>query len=180
MRSLLAVPVLLLALATGCGGDEPASSSPESASGSASTATAADLPKFCDLLSAEDIGSTVGATVTTETGPFDACEFDQEDARALSGSLGATDVSGNGGYETYQAGTKGVMESPARHDFSGVGDQAYVDLGTVMGGENLQVAGGVLVGDVVYTLNLSQGAGMSEAELVAVSEKLLTLMVDAG
>ena len=94
--------------------------------------------------------------------------------------LGAVDVAASGGYETYQSGTKAVLTSPTRHDFDDLGESAYVDIGTIAGGENLQVAGGVLVGEVIYTLNLSQAAGLSEEELVAVSEKLLQLMVDAG
>jgi len=141
---------------------------------------AAALPAFCDLVTADQLAAAVGAAVTTSTGPFDACEFDQEDPRALSGSLGATDVQAGGGYESYQSGTKGALDSPVRHDLDGIGDAAYLDLGTVAGGENLQVAGGVLVGQVVYTLNLAQGVGLSEDELVATGEKLLRLMVEAG
>lgn len=143
-------------------------------------AAPAVLPKFCDLLTPDQVADTVGVPVTLDTGPFDACEFSPEDARALSGSLGSTDVGqGNGGYETYQSGTSATMDAASRHDFDGLGDAAYVDIGTVFGGENLQVAGGVLVGTVVHTVNLSQGVGLGEDELAAVAEKLLRLMVDA-
>ncbi|MDQ6526267.1 hypothetical protein RB608_21790 [Nocardioides sp. LHD-245] len=186
--------VLVVVLAAGCGDDGGTSSGPAPAS---SPATGADgtegagdsgggddgdeavLPVFCDLLSADQISAAAGVTVTTSTGPFDACEFDQEDPRALSGSLGAVDVEAGGGYEAYQSGSKGAMDEPVRHDLDGIGDAAYVDIGTIAGGENLQVGGGALVGGTVYTLNLAQGTGMSEAELVTVSEKLLRLMVDA-
>lgn len=177
--------VLVAALVAGCsddggsGAQSPAASTPPASA--AGTADApADLPAFCDLLSADQVTAAVGATVTTSTGPFDACEFGQEDPRALSGSLGATDVQADGGYETYQSGTKASMDAPTRHDLDGIADAAYVDVGTIAGGENLQVAGGVLVGDVIYTLNLTQGVGLSEDELVATSEKLLRLMVEAG
>ncbi|WGX96475.1 hypothetical protein [Nocardioides sp. L-11A] len=185
--------LLVVVLAAGCGDDGGTSSDPAPA---ASTATGTDgtdgtgrtdgdpgdevtLPVFCDLVSADQLTAAVGAAVTTSTGPFDGCEFDQEDPRALSGSLGAVDVAAGGGYEAYQSGSQGAMDEPVRHDIDGLGDAAYVDIGTVAGGANLQVGGGVLVGDVVYTLNLAQGTGMSEDELVAISEQLLRLMVDA-
>jgi hypothetical protein len=178
---------LVAVLAAGCNDSEDGAAAdvpaPTGAATAADTGTgteAAALPVFCDLVTADQVTAAVGATVTTSTGPFDACEFDQEDPRALSGSLGATDVQANGGYETYRSGTKGVMDTPVRRDLDGLGDAAYVDVGTVAGGENLQVAGGVLVGHVIYTLNLAQGVGLSEDELVATSEKLLHLMVEAA
>jgi len=119
--------------------------------------------------------------VTLETDPFGGCAFSQEDPRALSGTLGATELGeGAGGYETYQSGTKGAMDGPTRHEVPGLGDAAYVDIGTIAGGENLQVAGGVLSGTVIYTLNLAQATGMTEDELVAISETLLKLLVEAA
>ncbi|MBM7517843.1 hypothetical protein [Nocardioides nitrophenolicus] len=184
--------VLVAVLAAGCNDGEGAAASDATTPTTVATATdtaetdaetetdAAALPAFCDLVTADQLAAAVGAAVTTSTGPFDACEFDQEDPRALSGSLGATDVQAGGGYESYQSGTKGALDSPVRHDLDGIGDAAYLDIGTVAGGENLQVAGGVLVGQVVYTLNLAQGVGLSEDELVATGEKLLRLMVEAG
>lgn len=168
---------------SGDGGDAAGDVPPPtgtSATASGTDPAAADLPMFCDLVTADELTAAVGAAVSTSTGPFDACEFDQEDPRALSGSLGATDVQAGGGYETYQSGTTAAMDDPARHDLDGIGDAAYVDIGTIAGGENLQVAGGALVGHVVYTLNLAQGVGLSEDELVATSEKLLRLMVEAA
>lgn len=191
-RSWLTGLVLVGVMAAGCGGgDDPADEDQPTSAGSSAGSDTGDtgsgdagtaaLPVFCDLITAEEIGATIGATVTTSTGPFDACEFSQDDARALSGSLGATDVADSGGYEGYQFGTKATMDDPTRHEFDlgDPGDGAYVDIGTVFGGENLQVAGGVLVGDVIYTLNLAQGNGLSEDELVATSEALLQLMLDA-
>lgn len=194
-RAWLAGLLVVGALAAGCGGDSDADTKDDdpttgvtsdagddSGDDSGDASSSGELPKFCDLLTPDEVAGAVGAPVTLETGPFDACEFDQEDVRALSGSLGATDLGeGAGGFETYQSGTKGVLDEGAtRHDFDGLGDTAYVDIGTAFGGESLQVAGGVLVGTTVYTLNLTQGSGMSEDDLVAISEKLLTLMVDAA
>ncbi|MCR1781190.1 hypothetical protein KVF89_01465 [Nocardioides carbamazepini] len=185
--------LLVMMLVAGCGDDGDAASGSDPTPSAATGAPSADgtddgdggdaddavLPVFCDLVSADQLTAAVGAAMTTSTGPFDACEFEQEDPRALSGSLGAIDVEAGGGYEAYQSGSKGAMDEPTRHDLAGIGDAAYVDIGTVAGGGNLQVGGGALVGQVVYTLNLAQATGMSEEELVAVSERLLRLMVDA-
>jgi hypothetical protein len=51
---------------------------------------------------------------------------------------------------------------------------------TVAGGENLQASGGVLVGDRILTVVLTQGVGKTAEELLAVGEQLLTLMLDAA
>lgn len=189
-RALITGLTLVAALAAGCGDDgtdakgdggaDPTTSSSEPGSGSDSGEPAA-LPRFCDLLTADQLTEAVGAPVTLETDPFGGCAFAQEDPRALSGTLGATELGeGAGGYETYQSGTRSAMDDPSRHDVPGLGDGAYVDIGTIAGGENLQVAGGVLSGTVIYTVNLAQGAGLGEDELVTISERLLTLMADAG
>lgn len=175
--------VLLAALATGCSEDDTSAGgggSAEETSAAGAANADAGPPVFCDLVTVDDLTAAVGAAVTTSTGPFDACEFDQDDPRALSGSLGAVDTQDNGGYEAYQSGTRSSLDTPARHDVAGIGDAAYVDIGSFAGGDNLQVAGGVLVGEQIYTLNLTQGVGLSEDELVATSERLLRLMVEAA
>lgn len=189
MRTWTAGLLIVGILASGCGDkDDPggAAGDPVAAttSGDATAGTdsaSGELPRFCELLDADLLSAAVGAAVTLTAGPFDACEFQQEDPRALSGSLGATDLGeGAGGYESYQSGTGGGLDTPTRHDFDGIGDAAYVDIGTVGGGENLQVAGGAMVGGVIYTLNLAQGADLPEDELVDISEELLKLMVEAA
>lgn len=184
--------VLLAATATGCGDDDPkpAADSPGSATSDTSdagedtggdTGAPAGLPKFCDLVTPEEVTAAVGAAVTLETGPFDACEFGQEDPRALSGSLGAVEVdTGNGGFAAYRSGSRTTLDDGVDHPVAGVGDEAFVATGTFAGGENLQGAGAVLVDGTAYTLALSQGSGLSEEELVAIGEKLLRLMADAA
>ncbi|HVK30256.1 MAG TPA: hypothetical protein VM575_18095 [Nocardioides sp.] len=187
-RALITGLTVVAALAAGCGDDGTDASDD---GGTAPTTSASNpgsdsgepaaLPKFCDLLTADQLTEAVGASVTLETDPFGGCAFSQEDPRALSGTLVATELGeGAGGYETYQSGTKGAMDGPTRHEVPGLGDAAYVDIGTIAGGENLQVAGGVLSGTVIYTLNLAQATGMTEDELVAISETLLKLLVEAA
>lgn len=187
-RALIAGLLLVGALASGCGGDGDSKDSGDSGNNSAAEssvdsegADAGELPKFCDLLTVDQVSAAVGAAVTLTTGPFDACEFKQEDPRAVSGSVGAVEVdTGNGGFEGYQSGISGSLGNLTKHPVEGLGDDAFVTTGTFGGGESLQTAGGVLVGSTVYTVNLSQASGMTDGELVAIAEKLLQLLVDAA
>lgn len=194
-RAWLAGLFVVGALASGCGDDGQSSDAGDADSAGTTVGDGGDggdggdsgagaptvLPKFCDLLTAERVTAAVGATVTLTTGPFDACEFKQEDPRAISGSLGTAEVdTGNGGYDAYRSGSAAALADPVEHTFDGIGDQAYVTVGTFGGGESLQAAGGALVGGVVYTLNLAQASGMTEDQLVAVGQALLQLMVDAA
>ncbi|WP_182378390.1 hypothetical protein [Nocardioides sp. WS12] len=189
-RAWLAGLMVVGALAAGCGGDGDSNdagdagdntSAAESNGDDSEGTDAAELPKFCDLLTTDQVAAAVGAAVTLVTGPFDACEFDQEDPRAVSGSVGAVEVdTGNGGFEGYQSGISASLGNLTNHPIDGLGDDAFVTTGTFGGGESLQTAGGVLVGGTVYTVNLSQASGMTDGELVAIAEKLLKLLVDAA
>lgn len=189
-RALITGLTLVAALAAGCGDDgkgdtkgdgggDPTTSSSDPGSDSGEPEA---LPKFCDLLTADQVTEAVGAPVTLTTGPFDACEFDQDDPRALSGSLGVVEVgTDNGGFESYRSGSKGSLDNGVDHPVTGVGEEAFVTTGSFAGGESIQAAGGALVdGGRVYTVNLAQASGMTADELVAISEKLLKLMTDAG
>ncbi|AIY19393.1 hypothetical protein GUY44_03525 [Pimelobacter simplex] len=181
----LAGLVLVAATAAGCGEDDPAptgSGSTAGSTGSTGSTGPAALPRFCDLLTPAQVTAAVGAAVTLEAGPLDSCEFGQDDdPRAVSGTLGAVEVdTGNGGFAAYRTGTAGSLEDAVEHPVAGVGDEAFVATGTFAGGESIQAAGAVRVGGTAYTLALAQGAGLSEEELVAVGERLLRLMADAA
>lgn len=189
-RALIAGLLLVGALASGCGGDGDSTDSgdtgdnnsvAESSGDDSDDTDAAELPKFCDLLTVDQVTAAVGAAVTLTTGPFDACEFKQDDVRALSGSVGAVQVdTGNGGFEGYASGASGALTDATEHPVDGIGDDAFVTTGTIGGGESIQTAGGVLVGGNVYTVNLSPGPGMTADELVAIAKELLQLLVDAA
>ncbi|MEV5000225.1 hypothetical protein [Nocardioides sp. LML1-1-1.1] len=180
-RALFAGLLLVAALATGCGDDGDAGDDDKKSAATAGGEESAGLPKFCDLLTAEQVTGAVGAPVTLTAAAFDACEIDQEDPRALSGSLGAVAVdNGNGGYDAYRSGSKATLEGAVEHPVDGVGEQAYVTTGTFGGGESLQASGGALVDGNVYTVTLTQSRGMTEDALVEVSRKLLELLVDAA
>lgn len=188
-RAWIAGLLVIGALAAGCGDDGASDDVAPDDTASAGAPGGTDpqddepdaLPKFCDLLSADQVTAAVGAAVTLTTGPFDACEFKQEDPRAVSGSVGAVEVdTGNGGFEGYRSGITGTLTDPVEHPVEGVGDGAFVTTGTIGGGTSLQAAGGVLVGGLVHTVNLSQASAMTEDALVAIAENLLQLLVDAA
>lgn len=198
-RALISLLAVVAVTATGCGGDDTDKDSDPGASSNAGTDTGGDtggdtsgdtggdepaaLPTFCDLITADQVTEAVGVSVTVEVGPFDACEFDDaSNVRGLSGSLGTAEVgTANGDFEGYRTGASAALDNGVDHPLEGLGEEAFVATGTFAGGENIQAGGGVLVGNgVVYTVNLAQGIGMTEDELVAISEKLLQLMLDAA
>lgn len=191
-RALITALLLIGTLAAGCGDDGGGSGTDGSDSNGGPTADAEDgsgdsgepgtLPQFCELLTAEQVSEAVGAPVTLETGPFDACEFSQEDPRAASGSLGVVEVGAdNGGFEGYRSGASATLTNAVEHAVEGAGEEAFVTTGTFGESESLQAGGGALVdGGRVYTVNVAQSAGLTEEDLVGISERLITLLVDVG
>lgn len=185
-RSVLAAATIaLLPLFGACGGgDDDASSGGTSASASegsgadASDASDADeVVDTCALVSVEEVGEIVGGTFTSELGPFDACEFDQEDPRATSFSLDAQPLSElGGGFDVYRSGSKSAFTDAKQVDVPGVGDEAFVTTGRFGDGMNTQLQAATLVGGQVLTVSLSQASGIAEDVLVDQATQLLTLI----
>jgi len=161
---LAATALSLLALLSGCGGGSDTAASQSAADETAAPTKEAEAHTapdggLCSVITAAQISTAIGATVTTEVGPFDACEFSQSDLRALSGSLGTTPLTdGAGGYDSYRSGTTSAMTDSTATDLPGIGEAAFVTLGTIGGGSSLQAAGAAQVGDLLVTVNLSQGS----------------------
>lgn len=185
MRRLRLVSVLLvpLALLAACGDDDSGDAGGSDTSSSADSgdegADAPDeAPNICDLLPAEAASDVAGFAVTAEEGPFDICEYGQEDPRATSFSLGAQLESElGGGAEVYFDGlTTGItLEDESAPD---VGEQARIVTGEVSGFS--QTAGAALSDGVLYTVNLSPGDELDAAGELTLAEKLLRAMVDAN
>lgn len=183
MRRLFAAVLLPLALLSACGNDSTDSSADSSATEPAADAAAADdveAPRFCEALTADQVGAAIGATVTLEEGPI-GCEFGQEDLRALSGTIGTTPAEDDsaGFFRTYRSGAGSALQDSAVNDVPGIGEAAFVATGLSPGGSNQQGAGAALVGDLLVTVNLSQGTGMTAAEVTEAGTALLQLAVDA-
>lgn len=180
-RALALVAALVLAFTLTACGDEETPSTPgasEPAGGSTDDGGDVEVLKPCDAITADEVGAIIGASVTAELEPFDDCGYDQEDPRALSVMIGAEDLAKlGGGYETYKAGSGMTLDAPEITDLSGVGDQAYVAVGTFAGGENLQLSGAAEVGGQLITVNLTQAQGLDAATLVGYGKALLELAV---
>ena len=186
-RSILAAATIaLLPFLGACGGgDDDASSGGTSASASegsegadASDASDADeVVDTCALVSVEEVGEIVGGTFTSELGPFDACEFDQEDPRATSFSLDAQPLSElGGGFDVYRSGSKSAFTDAKQVDVPGVGDEAFITTGTFGDGTNTQLQAATLVGGQVLTVSLTQASDIAEDVLVDQATQLLTLI----
>ncbi|GAA1747674.1 hypothetical protein [Aeromicrobium alkaliterrae] len=186
MRRLRLVSTVLLPLAllSACGGDDDAGTGSDTGSGGDSSSEAseddapAEAPNVCEIFPAADAGAVSGLTLTAEEGPFDICEYGQEDPRATSFSLGAQLESElGGGAEVYlDALSSGItVEDESAPD---VGEQARIVTGELQGFS--QTAGAALSGGVLYTVNLTPGSDLDAAAELALAEELLRALVDAA
>lgn len=171
MRKTVALVVTLMAVTLGaCGGSgDPAASSSngdvvESAGTDAKEAVSFDP---CAEISADDVGVVIGAAVTSEVGPFDACEYDQEDPRAVSATIDTQPESElGGGFEAYRSGSKAALTDAVVTDLSGIGQSAFAVTGRFGDGENTQLQAAALVDGVVITVNLTQATGLAAADVL--------------
>ncbi|WP_229052250.1 hypothetical protein [Aeromicrobium sp. Leaf350] len=186
MRRLRLVSAVLvpLALLTACGGDDSGDSDAGSSDSSSSSDSGdsgdapSEAPNVCEIFPAEDASSVSGLTLTAEEGPFDICEYGQEDPRSTSFSLGALLESElGGGAEVYFDGlTAGLtLEDESAPD---IGEQARIVTGEFSGFS--QTAGAALSDGVLYTVNLSPGDELDAAGELALAEELLRALVDAA
>ncbi|MEG9224942.1 hypothetical protein [Aeromicrobium sp. Sec7.5] len=185
MRRLRVVSALLVpfALLAACGDDDSgetggSDTSTSSDSGDDGADAPEEAPNICELLPADAASDVAGFAVTAEEGPFDLCEYGQEDPRATSFTLGAQLESElGGGAEVYFDGLAAAitLEDESSPD---VGEQARIVTGEVSGFS--QTAGAALSDGVLYTVNLSPGEDLDAAGELALAEALLQAVVDAG
>jgi hypothetical protein len=178
------VAVLLSVGALGlsaCGGsDEPASTSAaaDAADNGGSEDDGGDAAAFdaCKELPAEVVGKIIGATLTSEVGPFDVCEYDQEDVRATSVAIGSQPAADlGGGFDVYKSGSAGALNDSVVKDLPGIGEEAFVVTGKFGDGESIQLQGAALVDGLVITVNLTQASGLGADTLVTQATELLEL-----
>jgi len=133
----------------------------------------------CSLLTADEVSTATGRTVTIETGPSGDCEFSEEDPRGLSGLLGVVpDAAGNGGYDAYLSGVVGAIPDAVQRDLTGLGDAAATYTGVPgFGGSTQVMAGGVVDrGSFLEQTTLTQASDMTAEELDPIAEALLRLL----
>ncbi|SDD73538.1 hypothetical protein [Nocardioides lianchengensis] len=181
MRRTLPALALAAALAvlTSCGGDESSGSSGSSSADSPADggSGSSELVDVCSLVSAEDVGEVLGATVTTTEVPGGGCSFNQEDPRAVSASIVATPYDeGSGGMDGTRQGVTGVLDGATAETLGGVGDDAFVAVGTALGGENQQGGGAVLVGGTTVQVSVLQAEDLPADDVRQLTVDLLTLV----
>ena len=186
MRRSTVLVVLVLLVLTACGGgggsgprgeDAGASAPAGSGSDAADATDASDVLEPCEAVSVDEVGAILDGTFTSELGPFDACEFDQEDPRATSFSLDAQPLSElGGGFDVYRSGSKSAFTDAKQVDVPGVGDEAFITTGTFGDGTNTQLQAATLVGGQVLTVSLTQASDIAEDVLVDQATQLLTLV----
>ncbi|MCW2752098.1 MAG: hypothetical protein JWR83_3208 [Aeromicrobium sp.] len=173
MRRGIAVSAVLMVCVLGaCGGKDNSAASSDGSTPSA-TSSKPDATKamdVCKTISTDDIGAIMGATVTAEEVPGGGCTYNQTDLHAPS--IGIFAIIGAGG--GYDATKGGVAVKGTPEDLSGIGDGAWVAVGT-MGGDNLQGQGVASVGNQLINISLNQSKGLSGDVVKDFMTKLLTL-----
>lgn len=175
-RPLTTLAVLAaLATATACGSDAG-----ESPTGSGTDDTTLPTGQdevavldVCTLVTAEEVAALVGGTVTKQDQPGGGCGFSQEDPRAASLAFVATAFDeGTGGFDGAASGVSATIDGTDDQEVPGVGTQAVVSVGSLMGGDNKQAGGLVHLGSSLVQVTLIQAEGL-EAEAVR------TIAIDA-
>lgn len=181
-RCIVAIAAAVLLTLGGCGGSsDPAPAKGTADNGDTASPASADdeaAKAFdpCTEISADEVGKIIGATVTSAVAPFDACEYDQEDARATSVAIDTQPESDlGGGFDVYKSGSVSALTDSQLTDVPGIGDAAFAVTGRFGDGENTQLQGAALVNGVVITVNLTQGSGVSADVLVDQATELLKL-----
>ena len=181
MRRGIAVSAVLMVCVLGACGDSGSSGSDGGAgdakSGTTSKPKDVKVMDVCGTISAGEVGTVLGATVTSKVGPFDACEYSQEDARATSAAIDAQSLADlGGGYEAYKSGTSATLTGGDTVDLDGVGDKAFIVTGSLGGGSNTQLQGAVVIGGQLVSVNLTQASGVEASVLVDQATQLLKLV----
>lgn len=133
---------------------------------------------ICSDLESEDVGKALGGTVRGAGLPPGGCEFTQRDRAAASATFLETSFKKTpGGMSGAKSNATASVEGEPQ-DLAGVGDAAFVVTGTVFGGDQIQGAGAVRVGDRLIQVTLSQRAGLSPSKVRALVVNLLELAAD--
>ncbi|MFI5429237.1 hypothetical protein [Aeromicrobium sp. UC242_57] len=179
-RCVAAVAVVLLFAVGACGGSDDSAPGEDVATSDANDVADSDdqAAAFdpCSEISADEVGTIIGATVTSEVGPFDVCEYDQEDPRATSVAIDTQpEAELGGGFEVYKSGSTSVLTDSQLHEIADIGDEAFAVTGRFGDGENTQLQAAALVDGVVITVNLTQASGLAADVLVDQATQLLRL-----
>lgn len=179
--------VLALVVLTGCGGsdDKDASAgSPVSTSsepqdnGDETDSASGGLIDICSKVTAAEISELLGGPVTSEEVPGGGCSFsNEENPRAASVQLNSSLLDeGAGGFDGSVAGISAVLQGSPGAALDGVGDQAFIKVGTFASSELVRGSGLVRVGSTVFQVDLSPNQGTSAKDVQAIMVDALNLI----
>lgn len=191
--SLAAVSVLALGVLTGCGGDDDSGSdgSGDTGQSSADGTDAETDPEadpdaegeddggeesepgssapedVCAVLTTEQVGEALGTDgLTVQEVPGGGCNFvveaDPREPSVLVSQL-PVDVSA-GGFDGLRIGIEAAIGGTAEA-VDGVGDDAFLVLGTTPGGSSAAAGGVVLLGDSAIQITLLQSIDLREDDV---------------
>ncbi|MET3960443.1 hypothetical protein ABIE44_000377 [Marmoricola sp. OAE513] len=131
----------------------------------------------CAELSEAEVGAVLGNTVTGAAIPGGGCAFAPKKPRPPAANFidhPYADMSGGmtGAKENATSAVEGEPE-----DLAGIGDAAFVVTGTSFGGDQLQGAGAVRIGDRLISVELAQSAGLTRGRVRSLVVSLLRLAV---
>jgi hypothetical protein len=197
-RTLAVSTVLATLFLVGCGGDDgddggtaddtsSSSSEPDTEPTESEESEEVEEPSgplgICGLITAEEMSGVLGGTVAAQEIPGGGCNFAQTaDPRAASAALNETTVNDfAGGFEGTRTGVSTVVEGEVE-DLEGVGDDAFVVVGSGAGGMGGSTigAGAVLIGETVVQVTLLQAADLSEDDIKAMTVAVLELIGSKG
>lgn len=170
--------------ARGASGSSPDTEQPSgSAGGSDPGSEGADpgsdgFVEVCAKLTPEEVGAILGGAVNAEEVPGGGCSFGQDDPRAPSVSFNSSQlIPGNGGFDGAKTGATSMI-SGTPEDLPGVGDKAFLVVGTMTGGSSQQGSGLVQAGETLVQITLLQSNDLGADDVKAMTTKLLHLAAD--
>lgn len=173
-RGIAVCAVLMVCVLGACGDKDPSTGSGSGSGGTKTTAPAKDASTpfdACKKLTPEEVSAILGGAATTEPVPGGGCTWKQ-DADVHAPTAGIVGMIGAGG--GFDASKGGNVTDGKVEDLSGIGDGAWVAVGTYADGP-LQGQGAVAVGDQLINISIIQGNGLSAAVIREMEVKLLTL-----
>ena len=173
---------LSLAAAAGCstGGSVAGSSSTTSGGSSSGDGGGSTKPTksidICKKVTEAEVGAIVGGTVTTKEVPGGGCDFSQEDPRAASAGFYSTTYSeANGGFDGAKSGITSTIKGDSKV-LQGIGERAFMVVGTATGGSSQQGAGIVKASGNLVQVTVAQSNDSSADDVTAMTTKLLQLV----
>ncbi len=133
---------------------------------------------ICSDLESAAVGQVLGGSVVGAGLAPRGCEFNQASRRAPSATFVESSYAATaGGMDGAKANATASVEGEPE-DLKGIGTAAFVVTGTVFGGEDVQGAGAVRVGDRLIETSVSQRQGVPAAQVRALVVGLLELAAD--